>query len=70
MINLAEIIVKYRKRKNSRGIEKYPPGGKDITKLCNVIKSLENIVRNLQRELPADKQNITERAIATAYFVN
>lgn len=70
MINLAELIVKYSKRENCRGIEKYPTGGKDIAKLCNLVRNLENIIRNLQRELPVDKQNIVERAISTAYFVN
>lgn len=61
-MNLAQMRKKYAKRSYPSG-QRYPPGRKDVLRLCDLAQHLETIVRDLQRALPADQQNEIERKL-------
>jgi len=53
---------KYAKRQRGALIA-YPAGGQDVYRLCQSVDSLERLVREIQRELPTDRQNDVERRL-------
>ena len=53
---------RYAKRPHGRSMA-YPPGGEDVLRLCDAVDRLQRLVRDIQRELPVDRQNEVERRL-------
>ena len=58
----AEYRVKYAKRPHGRNMA-YPPGGRDVIRLCDGVDALKRLIRDIQMELPTDRQNEVERRL-------
>ena len=53
---------KYKPRQYGSGVfDRKPPGGEDVTRLCDVADRLEGIVRAMQHKLTTEQQNEIER---------
>ena len=57
-----EYRVKYAKRPHGRNTA-FPPGGRDVIRLCNAVDDLKRLVRDIQLNLPTDRQNEVERRL-------
>ena len=58
----AEYRVKYAKRPHGKNMA-YPPGGRDVIRLCDCVDALILLVREMQIDLPTDRQNDVERKL-------
>ena len=55
---------KYKPRQYAGGVfDRYPPGGGDVTRLCDVVDRLEGIVRSMQHKLDKEQQNEIEKML-------
>jgi len=62
-----QLRAKYRKRPYGNNVfDRYPPGGEDVIRLCDLCERLERLVRDCQRQLPTDQQNEIERRLWAA----
>lgn len=50
-VDLTNMREKYSKKPDSRGIYRFPAGGRDIMILCDIIENLEQIIIRLQSEI-------------------
>ena len=58
-----EYRLKYAKKKHGRGHMAYPPGGRDVIRLCDGVDALKQLISDIQMDLPTDRQNEVERRL-------
>lgn len=60
MVDTTSYREKYTPRIKRNGVKAFPPGGRDVIRLCVQLERMEALVRELQRDMLVSNQNEIE----------